>query len=576
VGTNPQVARASARARAIALLAIVLVPIVVWFSQRGYRRLRRAQAANAVFTADLRGLDVRLTHPAADRPRTKRAGDGGVVSTPAATAPPRWALAELERAGDRQALFAAAVMAGDLDRASALLDRMTGVPAADLLSDRAAVFALQKNGAADALDAAERALALAPHHTRATWNRGVILEGLGLPLSAADAFDKVGKSGEAGWAAIASARAERLRQQWQGRVTQFASASRAAESIKRGTLPDEAVLRQHPDLARLAFYTIARENNPPPLVQSLTGIAARLEQGSEKPVLAGLLLKPELLRELLTLRRAPTVENAATYQKLAEGTADPWLLIRGAQFMGQARTGAGDSAGAEEAYERALAGCSATWFPQICIETKIWLAYLKNNRRRIQEAKRWASEAKRESATWVLPGLEAKANARLAVAEDLRERFGLARAYASEAAAQTLDCPSANTGRELLAKIALREGDAAESRRQLEAVKRCGGTGTRFGMIGTEALAALAADSQGGWSEGPTLLRETVAQHRAQPGASWIETAALRLFEARVDLVGDHGKGGSALEALIGETKERAPTDEAAAMIRIVATSAVA
>ncbi|HEY0707192.1 MAG TPA: CHAT domain-containing protein, partial [Polyangia bacterium] len=239
-------------------------------------------------------------------------------------------------------------------------------------------------------------------------------------------------------------------------------------------------------------------------------------------------------------------------------------------------TGAGDPAGAEAAYERALAGCRETWFPQICSETKIWLAYLKNNRRQIQEAKRWASEAKKDSQTGGLPVFEAKANARLAVAEDLRERFALARAYASEASLQKLDCPSANTGRELLAKIALGEGNAGEARRQLEAVTRCGPGAPRFGMIGTETLATLASDRQGAWETGRTWLRETIAQHRAQPDTSWLETTAFRLFEARVDLVEDRAKGQGALEALVAEAGQRAGTDEAAAMVRIVATSALA
>jgi hypothetical protein len=584
---NLRVSRAAARARAVALLALLLVPIVVWLGQRGYGRIRRTQALEAVFSTDVGRLDVRLSHPAVDRPRTVvPMGDGGAtVAAASPSSPPRWALAELERAGDRSALVAAAVLVGDLDRASALLDGMTSAPTADaradVLSDRAAVASLRPNGAADALEAADRALALAANHGRAAWNRAVVLEGLGLPLAAAAAFEEVGKSADVGWAPTATARAERLRQQWQQRVTQFATAGREAESIKRGTLPSEAALRQHPDLARLAFYTAARETNPPEVAQSLAGIAARLEQGTEKPALAALLGKPGLLRELLTLRRSATLANAEAYQKLAEGTGDPWLLIRGAQFLGQARTGAGDPAGAEDAYERALAGCRVNWFPQICVETKIWLAYLKNNRRRIQEAKRWAAEAKRESRTWVLPVFEAKANARLAVAEDLRERFPLARAYATEAALQKVDCPSANTGRELLAKIALGDGDSAEARRQLESVARCGGGAARFGMIGTETLAALAGSAgaagggKDGWETGRTWLRETIAQHRAQPDPTWIESMALRLFEARVDLVEDRAKGQGALETLVNETKVRAPTDEAAAMLRIVSTSAL-
>ncbi|HEY0710676.1 MAG TPA: hypothetical protein VGG33_27985, partial [Polyangia bacterium] len=220
---NGQLARAASRARAIALLAILLVPIVVWLGQRGYRRLRRVQALEAVFAADLQRLDVRLSHPAADRPRTRVSGDGG-AHVAAAAPPPRWALAELERAGDRSALVAAAVAIGDLDRATVLLDSLSSTPTADLFSDRAAVASLRPAGAADALEAADRALLMAPNHARAMWNRAVVLETLGLPLSAAQAFAAAARADDAGWAQLATARAERLRQQWQGRVTQFSTA----------------------------------------------------------------------------------------------------------------------------------------------------------------------------------------------------------------------------------------------------------------------------------------------------------------------------------------------------------------
>jgi tetratricopeptide (TPR) repeat protein len=92
---------------------------------------------------------------------------------------------------------------------------------ADLWNDRAAL-AYQQGDAKEALARAERALALAPSHGPALWNRALALEALGRIDEAARAFEVCVARNEVGWSGEARLRASVLR------------ARRSAPEVPRG------------------------------------------------------------------------------------------------------------------------------------------------------------------------------------------------------------------------------------------------------------------------------------------------------------------------------------------------------
>src|SRR5437016_3333695 len=71
-------------------------------------------------------------------------------------------------------------------------------PSPDVASDRALV---QRTSGqlSDALITLDGVLETAPRHAQALWNRALVLRDLGLPLSAAAAFDAVAALNEPGW-----------------------------------------------------------------------------------------------------------------------------------------------------------------------------------------------------------------------------------------------------------------------------------------------------------------------------------------------------------------------------------------
>jgi cellulose synthase operon protein C len=558
-------------------IGLLLAAAGALFAHRSYGRWSHRQAVAALFgdrhPGEGRALALRLSYVAADRYRPHQPSPSSAAGQAGrGQRLDRGAMARLERAADLPGLIAAHVLSGDQQRAATLLDELA--PTADVLSDRAVLWSREPGQLPRALEAVEGALALRPDHPQALWNRGLLLDQLGLPLAGARALRRAAALGEPGWSAEAGERAVALERQWQERLNSYARADLDAERIKAGAAPSPQTLTNYPDLARLAFLVAVREAGSPARSQALRAVAGTLDRSWGTSTLAPLVRQPAMLREMVRQRREGTVAAAEAYGRLAAGTGDAWLRVRADQTLGQALTREGRLDEAVDAYTRVLDACRKAFYPYVCIETKVWLAYLHNNRRQIQAAKRWGLEAKKESQSWSIPLLEANANAQLAVAEDLREQLHLARAYAEEAAAQSLDCGSANTGRELLAKIALAEGDHAAARRALEGVVACQPAGPRFGMIGAEALASLSDPAQG-WGAARGWLSEAVAQYRRQPALPRKDLLGLDLFAARAALPHAREAARRELRRVLAESEQLARADQTVEMVHIEALSAL-
>ncbi|HSS02914.1 MAG TPA: zf-HC2 domain-containing protein, partial [Kofleriaceae bacterium] len=145
-------------AAGVAIAAVAAIA-VVWLGRD------RAPRAPVIALAETRAIEARFTAPAFDHHRVYRVERGAA----ARELLPVDVLVALERAGDRAGLAAAHALAGDMARASAVLEAEPPSAARD--SDRAAV-ALAEDPVR-ALHLADAAIAVAPALAEAHWNRAL-------------------------------------------------------------------------------------------------------------------------------------------------------------------------------------------------------------------------------------------------------------------------------------------------------------------------------------------------------------------------------------------------------------------
>ncbi|MFY0537105.1 hypothetical protein [Nannocystis pusilla] len=110
-----------------------------------------------------------------------------------------------------------------------------------------------------ALALADAALAAAPEHLQARWNRALALRELGLPRLAAVALEQLAAVDTPAWGAEARAQAAALRSSPAARERLFADVQAAgAALVERGEPIAEAMIAAAPSLARLYFYDAVR------------------------------------------------------------------------------------------------------------------------------------------------------------------------------------------------------------------------------------------------------------------------------------------------------------------------------
>ena len=151
-------------------------------------------------------IEARLTHPEADRYRSRApAGGCPVPAEPMPLGP----LARMEAREDWGGIAAAYALEGEWNQAASFLERLPASPERD--SDLAAV-ALARGDFERALRLLDGAIEAKPKLPQALWNRALVFREMGLTLRASELFEQVAKLGEQGWSREAHAQALSLRE----------------------------------------------------------------------------------------------------------------------------------------------------------------------------------------------------------------------------------------------------------------------------------------------------------------------------------------------------------------------------
>jgi CHAT domain-containing protein len=262
--------------------------------------------------APSRLLEARVSRPEADRFRPYDVARAPTVAVPT---PPLTALGALERRGDRRGIAVAYLVRRQPAQAEPYLDAEdTG---AEVQVDRSAA-ALLRDDAMEALERADRALGARPGYAPALWNRALALKGMGLPRTAAEAFDQVAALEEPGWSQEARDRARQLRADDERRERDWRTLQEACRKLaSEGTPIPGASLRAFPGPSRACFYEGVRQAPSRERVQGLVPMAETLDAVSGDHVLAGY-ARRIAARDFA--RRRPLVE---AYAALVAGSLPP-------------------------------------------------------------------------------------------------------------------------------------------------------------------------------------------------------------------------------------------------------------
>jgi len=475
----------------------------------GRREPKPDDLADRVFAslAPHRQLEPRLSWPAADRYRP--------YDPPrAATTRPETLsfelLAEVEKAGDARALPAAQLLTGNIDAASAALDKAADT--ADTLADRAAV-ALIHHDAERALVAAAAAIDRTPTHPQARWNRALALQALGLDRSAAAAFDDIAAAHEPGWSDEAKTQAAALHAQRKRRDEAWAKAQELGNAmVGGGPIPMDQVA-VYPGLMQLYFYDAVRTAPSPARVKELLPLADALDAVSGGDVLhryaERIAATPFDKRSALTARYAALVAGTldasgasalvrdirvahlddilvgallmsgpghqlvATdldeYVRLASEMHDPWFDLLAIEQRAQVELNRGDASAAETTLREGATRCEAGAIPYRCMKIWRWLtdAYTTLHRpaasaKSLERARRAAASASPHIADDLLYLASIEADER----DDTAGRWtALASAYVGELdRAGPEHCEAATIAREAEAMTLINHNQLADAR----------------------------------------------------------------------------------------------------------------
>jgi tetratricopeptide (TPR) repeat protein len=556
------------------LVAALAAALIVEGGRWGWQRERLSRARRELFESALRdGLrpyDVRLSHPLLERYRPPRVRCGDF----AASVLERYGDLSLLAAGDLHGLATVHAIACDPQKALRMLDELP--PSPGVISDIAGLLLARQDDHAEALARLDQVLRDHPTHPQALWNRALVLAALDLPRAAARAFRAVADLGEPGWSGEAAARADRLEAVTAARLRDHRQALASAAGVAEGHAPPAEVIAAFPDLVRVGLYRAAARL-PPEGRGALLPAAKAIDErhgGSSLEALARGAGDPEQMEALL--EPPLTLDKAQRYQHLAALTGDPWQEIEGWQLVGRAEADARRFEPALVAFDHALALCRREDrpFPLVCAETKIALARAHGDRYQLQVAYRLALAAKRECQLRSLPDCELRANGQLQRIESVRTRRGLSRAYAEENSLDDESCEGAQFAHEQLAELAQGEGNDAETRRQLAAVRPCPGGAPRFGRVGVGVLADLVRDPASHTETELGWFRESLAAHQAgRVHAGLLELGRFQLYEGRGLIEREPARAQAVLERVIAQCEAAGPGDDGRETLRMQAFS---
>jgi hypothetical protein len=547
-----------------------------------------AQALRAAL-APTRSIEARLSWAVADGYRPYEAARAG-------TRPesfPLELLARLEKTGDLQGLAATSLLLGASGQAAAYLAQSGDSP--ELNCDRA-VLALQREDAAEALSLLEGVLRQNPRHAPALWNRGLVLRDMQLWLLAAEAFEAVAALGEEGWAAEARSRAEALRSRAREEEASWNEAKMACSALVNGTraaLPEE-LLRQRPGLFRACFYDALAAVKTPARLEALGAVARTLDAHSGNSLLQkaadrtrardlrrraplaefylhifnnrdsrdqwssgveGYLEKLRQAREqdmLLSAIRLAYVEaeHARELQQLARAQEDPWFLLMAEEASIQSRLNQGDLEVVPQ-LEETTVRCDELGLTYRCVLLEQLFQDVERRLNHLPEAMQHGLKALEltrrerlwEHTTYVM--LELGQLARL------RDQQALSKAWMDEGLLRTPGkCAWKSFTRENNALLAINRLDAAEARRQMDALLPCGEE-LALTTVGAMVLADLARLAPG--PQDARWFAKTLERLRSAAATKPGRRALLTHIEGRFTLARDRAAGEALLRQALAE-----------------------
>jgi hypothetical protein len=422
-----------------------------------------------------RPIEARLSVRGADRHRPVDVQRGGGSASSSKESLLQLEV-ELERAGSWHDAAVVALLAGDREHAARDFDRAPSTP--EVNSDRAA-FELQDGSPAAldrALEAADRALAVAPGHGAARWNRGLALAAMNLPLSAAREFDQIRDLKEPGWAEEARTRAGALRDQLARRRNHWRAARDAGLRLIEGGTPVPPELYDVAGVLAIDLYDAVRAAPSRDRVLALGPLARGLDAvhggdrltryvqriadsdfAARRPLAdryrelalgrstlgATDALLDQLARSGATgadiwlgamVHAGRVAQQLDDYRRLAAAAGDPWFTVIAEQTAAAGEIARHDTAAGEHRLREALALARRERLAYRAIRVESDLVAMEKAALDLTRAAADARDAYRDAVRageWVL---EMGALADLASIHQNRYAYSLARAYLAELA----------------------------------------------------------------------------------------------------------------------------------------------
>ncbi|HEY2514531.1 MAG TPA: CHAT domain-containing protein [Polyangiaceae bacterium] len=504
--TLPPRSRAPRRFLIPAALALA-AGVSLFLGGRAFRSAPEDPSALALVESPTRSIEARVSYPPADRYRPYDVARGAVASGERVSLE---ALAALEKRKDFPALAAGMLLAGEPARARDYLEQAPS--SAETEVDLAAV-ALARHDDEEALDRLDGVLAKTPNHPQALWNEALALEGMHLPLAAAEAWMKVAALGEPGWSDEAKRRGEALTATSADRATAWKRARAAFDAMgKGGELPPDEVIRAYPSYARLSLYDAARTTASRDRILSLVPLAVRLEGGDEgaplvryvkelaagnlarraqlvpavaaldehplaSDALAALVAKlgaagePDLALEAITLSFAWS-RFPADVHRFTRGHDDPWLQILDARAAAYAAEARGDFAAAEAGLREGIRLSEAHRFDYLHAAIDLQLADMFLRTYRMQEASLAVADGLRASEVQA-PGVWSALAGDAAELAEKRGAYPSMRARFRDVLLRSPPCRTRRRAHEALARERLLAMDLPGAGAELAADETC-------------------------------------------------------------------------------------------------------
>jgi hypothetical protein len=553
-----------------------------------------------------RPFDMRLSYPGTEAHRqvdVQRGAEAGSTS-----ARRRQRELELERAGNWHGLAVLALLAGDRSNAAAAFDKAPSTP--QISSDRAALELLDGSPAAleRALEAADHALASAPGHAAARWNRALSLERLNLPLAAALDFDRVVALGEQGWAEEARDRAKVLRSQVAARRVHWKRVNDAGRALIKDGTPVPSELTDVTGHMTIRLYDAVRAAPSRAAVEALLPLAQTLDRAYHTDHMTAYVQriaasdfrarKPlaDAYRELVlgdmpktavdgfvkrleqpgaediwlgaVLRTKRTASQLEAYRQRVTATRDPWLLAIAEQETARAELARGERAAGEARLRDAIVSARRA---RLAYRVTLLHNDLVGLYRRIQnlaQAHRDAQIVHRDATSQGEGVIEMNALTDLAAINQDRYANRLARAYLTEILERTntgpevgprpqvdsINCTTRKYAHEALANVSMQLGEPERARAELSGAPACTGP-TLLGTLVRADLYRLERRD-----DDLRIARDHLAALRADPSTAAPAQALLSYIEGTLLIDVDRSAGQRALRDAI--TRADHHTDE--------------